>query len=100
MRGLSAADVLRVWERGAGQHPIDRALTILAAGDPGAADTSSGDLPLGERNRRLLAIHERTFGGTLCFAGEATEGETQGTVEGALASAKRAVRTLLRRLRD
>jgi monoamine oxidase len=42
----------------------------------------------------------RAFGGTLCFAGEATEGDTQGTVEGALASAKRAVRAVLRRLAE
>ena len=42
----------------------------------------------------------RVFGGTLLFAGEATEGDTQGTVEGALASAKRAVRAVLRRLAE
>lgn len=42
----------------------------------------------------------RAFGGTLCFAGEATEGDTQGTVEGALASAKRAARAVLRRLAE
>jgi monoamine oxidase len=42
----------------------------------------------------------RTYGGALLFAGEATEGETQGTVEGALASAKRAVRVILRRLAE
>jgi monoamine oxidase len=42
----------------------------------------------------------RAFGGTLLFAGEATEGDTQGTVEGALASAKRAVRAARRRLAE
>jgi hypothetical protein len=62
MRGLSAADIVRVWERGAGQHPIDRALTILVAADPDAGRAAPGDLPLGERNRRLLAIRARTFG--------------------------------------
>jgi hypothetical protein len=62
MRGLSAADLVRVWERGAGQHPIDRALTILAAAGPGDGRAAPGDLPLGERNRRLLAMRARTFG--------------------------------------
>lgn len=65
MRGLSAADVVRVWERGAGQHPIDRALTILAAADPGNGRAALGDLPLGERNRRLFAVREHTFGDDL-----------------------------------
>jgi hypothetical protein len=65
MRGLSAADMVRVWERGTGRHPIDRALAILAVADAGAGCTSPGDLPLGERNRRLLAIRERTFGDAL-----------------------------------
>src|SRR5262245_47176305 len=65
MRGLSAADIVRVWECGAAQHPLDRALTILAAADPGVGRAALGDLPLGERNRRLLAVRQSTFGGTL-----------------------------------
>jgi hypothetical protein len=65
MRGLSAADIVRVWECGAAQHPLDRALTILAAADPGVGRAALGDLPLGERNRRLLAVRRATFGGTL-----------------------------------
>jgi hypothetical protein len=65
MRGLSAADIVRVWECGAAQHPLDRALTILAAADPGVGRAVLGDLPLGERNRRLLAVRQSTFGGTL-----------------------------------
>jgi len=62
MSGLSAAEIVRVWERGAGQHPIDRALTILAAAVPGAGDAALCDLSVGERNRRLLTIRARTFG--------------------------------------
>src|SRR5262245_19161039 len=65
MRGLSAADIVRVWECGAAQHPLDRALTILAAADPGVGRAALGDLPLGERNRRLLAVRQSTFGATL-----------------------------------
>ena len=42
----------------------------------------------------------RTIGGRLFIAGEATDAETGGTVEAALASAKRAVRGVLRTLGD
>ena len=65
MRGLSAADIVRVGEWGAAQHPLDRALTILAVADPDVGLAALGDLPLGERNRRLLAVRQSTFGGTL-----------------------------------
>jgi hypothetical protein len=65
MPGLSAADIVRVWERGAGQHPIDRALTMLEAGGSAAGEAALDDLPIGERNRRLLDVRARTFGGTL-----------------------------------
>ena len=34
MRPLSAHDLLRVWELGEDQHPLDRALTILATACP------------------------------------------------------------------
>jgi monoamine oxidase len=44
---------------------------------------------------RVLA---RPVEGTLFFAGEATESETEGTVEGALTSGKRAARQVVRRL--
>jgi hypothetical protein len=65
MNGLSAADIVRIWERGALQHPIDRALTIVAAAAPDLADAALGDLPIGERNRHLLAVRARTFGADL-----------------------------------
>jgi len=42
----------------------------------------------------------RVVGGRLFIAGEATDSESGGTVEGALASAKRAVRGVLRALSD
>src|SRR5829696_2703023 len=42
----------------------------------------------------------RAVGGRLFVAGEATDSESSGTVEGALASAKRAVRGVLRALSD
>lgn len=63
MGGLCGADLLRVWERGAGQHPVDRALTLLALSAPEGTDRSLvADLPIGERDERLLALRARLFG--------------------------------------
>jgi hypothetical protein len=64
MHPLSAADILRLWERASSRHPIDRALAIVAAAD-GGNSAATADLSLGERNRRLLGVHESTFGSTV-----------------------------------
>jgi hypothetical protein len=61
MRDLSPAELLDIWDRGQGRHPVDRALLLLAAarnGDGGEPDA----LPLGEANRRLLELRARAFG--------------------------------------
>jgi hypothetical protein len=58
---LSKSGLLAAWEIGAARRPLDRALTILwAAGDGDAAD-----LPLAERDRRLLTIRAETFGASI-----------------------------------
>lgn len=62
MRGLSAGDLLRLWESVAAQHPLDRALTILAAVEPDQARRQLARLPSGRRDARLLAVYARTFG--------------------------------------
>jgi hypothetical protein len=64
MRELSPEQLVRLWEEGVDQHPTDRALAILRAADPhpDAPDTPLGALPLGERDRRLLDVRQRTFG--------------------------------------
>jgi len=62
MRGLSPEHLVRLWEDGVGRHPTDRALAILRATDLGP-DVEA--LPLGERDRRLLHVRERTFGGAM-----------------------------------
>ncbi len=55
---LSELDLLALWTAGELQHPIDRALSALAT----SGRTTRGrvaDLPLGERDRRLLGVcHE------------------------------------------
>jgi hypothetical protein len=85
MLPLSPSQLVRVWERGAGQPAILRAITVLAEAEPEAglsqgeadrpeAEANAGagrgcetllDLPLGERDDRLLALRAATFGSRL-----------------------------------
>jgi hypothetical protein len=62
MRGLSELEVLSVWEAGRGQHPVDRALTMLAAALPERSHQELAALPVGERDRLLLELRQHTFG--------------------------------------
>jgi hypothetical protein len=80
MHALSAAEILRIWDAGADQHPIDRALTILRVGSADGGGELAG-LSIGERDRRLWELRERTFGSSVEAAtrcpkcGEAVEFE-------------------------
>ncbi len=65
MRGLSPDEIVRLWEEGAAWHPLDRALAVLGAAERLTDWTSLGELPLGERDQRLLALHARMFGAEL-----------------------------------
>jgi hypothetical protein len=65
MRPLSAHDLLGVWEVGEDQHPLDRALTILATACPELTWDELATLSIGQRDARLLALRERTYGPTL-----------------------------------
>jgi hypothetical protein len=62
MRPLSAYDLLRVWEVGEDQHPLDRALTLLAAACPELTWDKLAALSIGQRDARLLTLRERTSG--------------------------------------
>jgi hypothetical protein len=68
MACLSAGDVLRVWETGAAQPPVERALTILAAATPNASRAELARLSIGERDARLLDVREATFGASAAAA--------------------------------
>lgn len=59
---LGAQALLEVWERGAGLHPLDRALTILhvANGQHSYADLAA--LPIGQRDAWLYAARTHMFG--------------------------------------
>ena len=61
---LTASAILAAWETGASRRPLDRAMAILWAAGAGS-DGDPADLPLAERDRRLLAIRASTFGTTL-----------------------------------
>lgn len=65
MRPLSAGATLCAWEAGAGQHPLDRALTLLQAAEPGATRGELAALPVGERDARLLRLRAATLGPSL-----------------------------------
>jgi hypothetical protein len=62
MRPLSAYDLLRVWEVGEDQHPLDRALTLLAAACPELTLDELAALSIGQRDARLLTVRELTSG--------------------------------------
>lgn len=65
MNTLTADDILNAWDAGHGQHPLDRALTLLRAAEPGASRRDLAGLPVGERDARLLALFAAHFGGNL-----------------------------------
>lgn len=67
---LSDSDLLRVWEAGAVQHPLDRALTILAAAEPDSQRSGLARLPVGRRDERLFAVYEGTFGSSIAGLGQ------------------------------
>jgi hypothetical protein len=69
MRALLAAELLDVWERGLGQSPTARALTLLSAACPEVAPEALARLSVGDRDTRLMTLRKWTFGGQLvCVA--------------------------------
>jgi hypothetical protein len=62
MAAIAAHDLLRVWEAGRALHPVDQALTLLAVAAPGTPATDLASLSVGDRDARLLALREETFG--------------------------------------
>ncbi len=62
MRTLSPPELLEMWEQGGRQHPLDRALTLLAAACPETSREELSRLSIGERDRLLLALRRQVFG--------------------------------------
>ncbi|NEP18600.1 MAG: phage baseplate protein [Leptolyngbya sp. SIO4C1] len=65
MRPLSAHTLLRAWEIGRRQHPIDRALTLLSLTCPEKSAAELVSLSVGQRDAQLLTLRELTFGSVL-----------------------------------
>ncbi len=65
MRSLSAQSIVRIWEIGQSQHPIDRALTLLSFACPEKSVSELVSLSIGQRDSYLLKVREDTFGSQL-----------------------------------
>jgi hypothetical protein len=65
MRTLTADELLALCEEGAGLHAIDRSLRVLARALPDRDFEELARLPLGHRDRLLLAVRRATLGETL-----------------------------------
>ncbi len=65
MGPLAARELLQVWEWGERQHPIDRALALLALTCPEMAWEELIGLSVGRRDAHLLMLRRLTFGSQL-----------------------------------
>ncbi len=59
---MSAWELLDTWERGLAQPALQRALTLLAAANPGTPPDALAALSIGQRDARLLTLREWAFG--------------------------------------
>jgi len=69
MRVPSASRLLDAWELGLAQGPVQRALTLLAAGSPESSRDDLAARPIGQRDRELAALRELLFGSRLPLLG-------------------------------
>lgn len=65
MRALLAPDIVRMWEVGRDERPLDRAISLLAAAGGEASREELAALSVGRRDSRLLELRQRVFGDTL-----------------------------------
>src|SRR3569832_2490640 len=66
MHALAARDIIEIWETAQHRHPVDRALALLSMAEPQCTRDELAALPLGERDRRLLALRAQNYGDRLC----------------------------------
>jgi hypothetical protein len=66
MRVPSAEALLAAWERGLAHPPASRPLILLTAADGDSVLEPLAELPVGDRNYRLLRLREWLFGPELC----------------------------------
>jgi len=60
MQMVSSEKLLEIWEAGVSHRPLSRAIEVLRAA--GLSPRDPATLPLGARDRCLLALREETFG--------------------------------------
>ncbi|MBD2773382.1 phage baseplate protein [Iningainema tapete] len=65
MRSPSALELLNAWEWGLSQHPIQRALKLLAVAFPQTPLKTLAQLSIGQRDAYLLTLRELVFGSQL-----------------------------------
>jgi hypothetical protein len=70
MQGLTAQDVLDLWDRCSGMGHANRALALLARAEPEVDAERHAALPAGVRDARILAVRERTLGRDLQVVAE------------------------------
>lgn len=61
----SNSELIALWERGTGQHPVDRSLILLSTCSPSESQDELALMSIGARDTRLLEIYERIFGPSL-----------------------------------
>src|SRR3569623_1205885 len=66
MHALAARDIIEIWETAQHRHPVDRALALRSMAEPQCTRDELAALPLGERDRRILAQRAQSFGDRLC----------------------------------
>ena len=62
MLALSATNLLTAWEQGLAQHPLQRAVTLLALAWPEKTTDEWARVSIGERDRGLLQLRQELFG--------------------------------------
>jgi hypothetical protein len=62
MRSLSTEDLLDAWERGVPKGQIERGVILASLTLPDAFEGAAAALPVGERDRRILALRAAMFG--------------------------------------
>lgn len=65
MSSLTAQAILHSWDIAQGEHAVRRSLALLQTAWPEVEPRSWGALPIGERDRWLLTLHDSLFGGEL-----------------------------------
>lgn len=76
--GSGSVDFLALWEEGAGEHPLDRAIGLIAAVE-GTPRGEAAALPLDRRDRALYRIAARLFGNRISLIATCPDcaGETE-----------------------